>query len=131
MPLLNGCQFLAHSTYSYTHINTLNHNNSSTGTFFFFETAIARGDFSKKNVFYHCQGTEKFELRKQLPACHRQGMGKRAPLCIYLYFCPTNYFQLSSSAFILPPLIWGSNQRAVAHLRCNALSTYKEIRRLN
>jgi len=40
--------------------------------------AIASRDFSKKNVFHHCPGTEKSELRKQLAACYRQGMGKRA-----------------------------------------------------
>lgn len=59
------------SLYLLLHINTLNHNNSSTRTFF--EMAIASGDFSKKDVFYHYQDTEKFELRKQLAACHRQG----------------------------------------------------------
>lgn len=95
MPLLNGCQFLdLHSTYSYTRIKTPNHNNSSTGTFFF-ETAIASGDFSKNNVFYHCQGTEKFELGKQLAACHRQGMGKREPLTLI-----STSVQLTTSLFM-------------------------------
>lgn len=53
-----------HSTYSYTYITVILNHNSNVS--FFFEMAIASENFSKKNVVYHCQGTEKFELRKQL-----------------------------------------------------------------
>lgn len=45
--------------------------------------AIARRDFSKYAP-YHCQGAEKSELRKQLAACHRQGMEEREPAGISL-----------------------------------------------
>lgn len=54
--LLNGCPSLAlHSAYSYTF--TLSHN-YSTVSFFSIQMVIASRNFSKKNVLYHCQGTE-------------------------------------------------------------------------
>lgn len=46
--------------------------------------AFANRDFSKKNVLYNGQGTEKFELRNQMAACLRQGMEKRKPVSIHL-----------------------------------------------
>lgn len=70
------------STYSYTYITVILNHNSNVS--FFFEMAIASENFSKKNVVYHCQGTEKFELRKQLATCHRQGMKKTQPVTIHL-----------------------------------------------
>lgn len=104
MPLLNGCQPLAlHSTYSYTHSNTLNHNNSTVS--FFFEMAIASREFCKKNLLYHCQSTQNFELRKPLAACHRQEMEKREPVSIHL----SSSVQLTTSSSLHLPssyLFW-------------------------